>query len=103
MFILIPSDLDWPQNNNMASNRKHDNEAKSKFEKSVGGKFTGNYEDDGVSGEFDGLTYSHSQEMLKVRHSISFFIRWANIIYYTIRIIILTHSNYTLRYVRSSQ
>lgn len=30
------------------------------------GKFTGNYKNDGVSGEFDGLTYPHSQEMLKV-------------------------------------
>jgi len=30
------------------------------------GKFTGNYKNDGISGEFDGLTYPHSQEMLKV-------------------------------------
>lgn len=30
------------------------------------GKFTGNYKNDGISGEFDSLTYSHSQEMLKV-------------------------------------
>lgn len=31
-------------------------------------KFTGNYKNDGISGEFDGLKYSHShsQEMLKV-------------------------------------
>lgn len=66
MFILIPSDLDWPQN--MAQNRKHnDDKTKSKFEKDSieYGKFS-NYENDGVSGEFDGLTYPHSQEMLKV-------------------------------------
>ncbi|XP_011704648.1 PREDICTED: Bloom syndrome protein homolog isoform X1 [Wasmannia auropunctata] len=67
--IDISDDLtDWPQNN-MAQNRKHtDDEAKSKFEKDnvEYGKFTGNYKNDGVSGEFDGLTYSHSQEMLKI-------------------------------------
>lgn len=30
------------------------------------GNFTGNYKNDGVSGEFDGLDYEHSREMLKV-------------------------------------
>nr|XP_034193285.1 Bloom syndrome protein homolog isoform X1 [Osmia lignaria] len=30
------------------------------------GIFTGNYKNDGVSGEFDGLTYPHSREMLKI-------------------------------------
>lgn len=32
------------------------------------GVFTGNYKNDGVSGEFDGLTYPHSREMLKVKY-----------------------------------
>lgn len=74
MFVLILF-VDWPQSN-MAQNRKHnDNKEKSKFEKdSVEyGKFTGNYKNDGVSGEFDGLTYSHSQEMLKVYNVFSNF------------------------------
>jgi len=46
--------------------------AKSKIEKkSVEyGQFTGNYKNDGISGEFDSLTYSHSQEMLKVHNYI---------------------------------
>ncbi|KAG9436912.1 Bloom syndrome protein isoform X1 [Apis mellifera carnica] len=30
------------------------------------GIFTGSYKNDGVSGEFDGLTYPHSREMLKI-------------------------------------
>lgn len=30
------------------------------------GNFTGNYKNDGVSGEFDGIDYPHSSEMLKV-------------------------------------
>lgn len=30
------------------------------------GMFTGNYKNDGVSGEFDSKTYQHSEEMLKV-------------------------------------
>ncbi|XP_076249290.1 Bloom syndrome helicase isoform X2 [Calliopsis andreniformis] len=30
------------------------------------GIFTGNYKNDGISGEFDSLTYPHSREMLKV-------------------------------------
>lgn len=74
IFILILSDLDWPQN--MVHNRKNDDDkTKLKFEKdSVEyGKFTSNYENDGVSGEFDGLTYSHSQEMLKVLKIFSIF------------------------------
>lgn len=67
MFVLIPS-VDWPQNNMVQSRKHSDDKAKSKFEKNnvEYGKFTGNYKNDGVSGEFDGLTYSHSQEMLKV-------------------------------------
>lgn len=65
MLVLIQS-VDWPQNNMV---QKHsDDKTKSNLEKdSVEyGKFTGNYKNDGVSGEFDSLTYSHSQEMLKV-------------------------------------
>lgn len=34
------------------------------------GIFTGSYKNDGVSGEFDGLTYLHSREMLKVGYFI---------------------------------
>lgn len=44
---------------------------KSKICKVESGMFTGNYKNDGVSGEFDGLTYRHSQEMSKVYKSIS--------------------------------
>ncbi|KYN05976.1 Bloom syndrome protein like protein [Cyphomyrmex costatus] len=48
--------------------RHTDDKAKSKIEKNnvECGQFTGNYKNDGVSGEFDGLTYSHSQEMSKI-------------------------------------
>jgi len=65
--ILIPF-VDWLQSNR-AQSKKHTNDtAKSKFEKDnvEYGKFIGNYKNDGVSGEFDSLTYSHSEEMLKV-------------------------------------
>lgn len=34
------------------------------------GTFTGNYKNDGVSGEFDSLTYPHSQEMSQVNFII---------------------------------
>ncbi|CAK9804897.1 RecQ-like DNA helicase Blm [Anthophora plagiata] len=44
-------------------NEKTQKMAKTNFEIGV---FTGNYKNDGVSGEFDGLTYPHSREMLKV-------------------------------------
>ncbi|XP_032687274.1 Bloom syndrome protein homolog isoform X2 [Odontomachus brunneus] len=51
-----------------AQSSKSDNKAKSKIGKySVeSGIFTGNYKNDGVSGEFDGLTYRHSQELSKI-------------------------------------
>lgn len=51
-----------------SSNCHTDDKAKSKIEKNSVeyGQFTGNYKNDGISGEFDSLTYSHSQEMLKV-------------------------------------
>ncbi|XP_024871655.1 uncharacterized protein LOC112454461 isoform X2 [Temnothorax curvispinosus] len=67
--INISDDFtEWPQSSMAQSRTYNDDEVKSKIEKdSVEyGKFTGNYKNDGVSGEFDGLTYSHSQEMLKV-------------------------------------
>ncbi|XP_012061764.1 PREDICTED: Bloom syndrome protein homolog [Atta cephalotes] len=60
---------DWSLNNvALNSNYRTDDKAKSKIEKkSVEyGQFTGNYKNDGISGEFDSLTYSHSQEMLKI-------------------------------------
>lgn len=64
MIVLISS-VDWSQSNT-AQNKKHVD--KTKFEKDSVEyvKFTGNYQNDGVSGEFDSLTYPHSQEMLKV-------------------------------------
>lgn len=59
---------DWPQND-MAQSKEHaDDKSNSKCEKNsvVYGKFTGNYKNDGVSGEFDGTTYPHSREMLQI-------------------------------------
>lgn len=38
------------------------------------GIFTGNYKNDGISGEFDGLNYPHSREMLKVCTNIYIFV-----------------------------
>lgn len=38
------------------------------------GIFTGNYKNDGISGEFDGLNYPHSREMLKVCTNMYIFI-----------------------------
>ncbi|KAF3423138.1 LOW QUALITY PROTEIN: hypothetical protein E2986_00662 [Frieseomelitta varia] len=55
--------LDVTQN---ADNNKN---AKQQKKDEIGlqiGIFTGSYKNDGVSGEFDGLTYPHSREMLKV-------------------------------------
>ncbi|KYN19857.1 PREDICTED: Bloom syndrome protein homolog isoform X1 [Trachymyrmex cornetzi] len=60
---------DWPLSNVAQSSNYHtDDKAKSKIEKNSVeyGQFTGNYKNDGISGEFDSLTYSHSQEMLKI-------------------------------------
>jgi len=66
-FVLIAF-VEWPQSNMVQSRKIHNDKVKSKFEKDSieYGKFTGNYKNDGVSGEFDGLTYAHSQEMLQV-------------------------------------
>ncbi|CAL1683242.1 unnamed protein product [Lasius platythorax] len=60
--------IDWPETNYAQSSKYNDAKTKSKCEKNSieFGKFTGNYKNDGISGEFDGLTYSHSQEMLKI-------------------------------------
>ncbi|EFN70165.1 Bloom syndrome protein-like protein [Camponotus floridanus] len=60
--------IDWPEPHYGQSSKHNVAKTKSKFEKDniEFGKFTGNYKNDGISGEFDGLTYSHSQEMLKI-------------------------------------
>ncbi|XP_014480193.1 PREDICTED: Bloom syndrome protein homolog isoform X2 [Dinoponera quadriceps] len=51
-----------------AQSNKSDIKEKSKVKKYniESGIFTGNYKNDGVSGEFDGLTYRHSQELSKI-------------------------------------
>nr|XP_003705470.1 PREDICTED: Bloom syndrome protein homolog isoform X1 [Megachile rotundata] len=47
--------------------KEHNNEQKKAFKPNIeSGNFTGNYKNDGVSGEFDGLSYTHSREMLKI-------------------------------------
>ncbi|XP_076748881.1 Bloom syndrome helicase [Xylocopa sonorina] len=51
------------QNNNNEENEKGQKKSKTNLQIGI---FTGNYKNDGVSGEFDGLTYPHSREMLKV-------------------------------------
>ncbi|XP_029163076.1 Bloom syndrome protein homolog isoform X2 [Nylanderia fulva] len=60
--------IDWSEIHCAQSSKHNDTKTKSKCEKSnvEYGKFTGNYKNDGTSGEFDGLTYSHSQEMSKI-------------------------------------
>lgn len=59
---------DWSNIDCAQSSKHNDIKVKSKYEKNSieFGKFTGNYKNDGTSGEFDGLTYSHSQEMSKI-------------------------------------
>ncbi|XP_072758211.1 uncharacterized protein Blm isoform X2 [Anoplolepis gracilipes] len=66
--ININDSTDWPETNYAQSSKHNDTKTKSKFEKNSVefGIFTGNYKNDGISGEFDSLTYSHSQEMLKI-------------------------------------
>ncbi|EFN77228.1 Bloom syndrome protein-like protein [Harpegnathos saltator] len=53
---------------NYEQNGKNDNKKKSETNKYKveSGIFLGDYKNDGVSGEFDGLTYQHSQELLKI-------------------------------------
>jgi len=66
-ICILISFVDWLQSKAQSKKLINDT-AKSKFEKDnvEYGKFIGNYKNDGVSGEFDSLTYSHSEEMLKV-------------------------------------
>lgn len=54
------------QNTNNESKKE---QKKDKINSPIG-IFTGSYKNDGVSGEFDGLTYPHSREMLKVKYFI---------------------------------
>ncbi|XP_033326889.2 Bloom syndrome helicase isoform X1 [Megalopta genalis] len=49
--------------NGLKNDKKNTKSAKVQIET---GNFTGNYKNDGVSGEFDSETYPHSREMLKV-------------------------------------
>ncbi|XP_012216049.2 recQ-like DNA helicase Blm [Linepithema humile] len=60
--------IDWSEPCHERSKKQNNEEVKSKLKKNnvEHGKFTGNYKNDGVSGEFDGSTYPHSQEMLKI-------------------------------------
>lgn len=53
---------------NHAQSSKNNNKPKSEIRKySIeSGIFTGDYKNDGVSGEFDGLMYKHSKELSKV-------------------------------------
>ncbi|KOX69173.1 Bloom syndrome protein like protein [Melipona quadrifasciata] len=55
--------LDATQNVDNNKNEKQQKKDKANLQIGI---FTGNYKNDGVSGEFDGLTYPHSREMLKV-------------------------------------
>lgn len=65
-FCFLPI-TDFPEIYHVPSS-KSDDKAKLKNGKYnvESGIFTGNYKNDGVSGEFDGLTYRHSQELSKV-------------------------------------
>ncbi|XP_015430995.1 PREDICTED: Bloom syndrome protein homolog [Dufourea novaeangliae] len=56
------------QNTNVKGNSNEDNTEgmKSSKKKLEVGNFTGNYKNDGISGEFDGLNYPYSREMLKI-------------------------------------
>lgn len=73
LFYFFFVTIDWC-NESPPQNKKNDNKGKSKMEKPVEfGTFTGNYKNDGISGEFDSMTYPHSQEMLKV-HKIRIFL-----------------------------
>ncbi|XP_076302837.1 Bloom syndrome helicase [Lasioglossum baleicum] len=59
----IKSSFQATQNTNNHENGKEQKKDKTDFQMGV---FTGSYKNDGTSGEFDGLTYPHSREMLKV-------------------------------------
>jgi len=79
-ICILISFVDWLQSNRTQSKKHINDTAKSKFGKDnvEYGKFIGNYKNDGVSGEFDSLTYSHSEEMLKVHNKIFLLIFFNN-------------------------
>lgn len=54
---------------NADSNKSEKQQKKDKINLQIG-IFTGSYKNDGISGEFDGLTYPHSREMLKVKNFV---------------------------------
>lgn len=62
------------------------------------GIFTGSYKNDGVSGEFDGLTYPHSREMLKVRYFI-FQYYFKNLYLYFYEIFNITFKFFYIKYI----
>ncbi|XP_053978074.1 recQ-like DNA helicase Blm [Hylaeus volcanicus] len=69
----IKSSVDLSGFESMATqNAKNITNGKGKEQKKITkpnvemGTFTGNYKNDGISGEFDSLTYPHSREMLKI-------------------------------------
>lgn len=55
-----------PETSNARNNKCNNIKSKSEKHNVESGSFIGDYKNDGVSGEFDGLTYKHSQDMLKV-------------------------------------
>ena len=54
---------------NADSNKNEKQQKKDEISLQIG-IFTGSYKNDGVSGEFDGLTYPHSREMSKVKNFV---------------------------------
>ncbi|KOC69612.1 Bloom syndrome protein like protein [Habropoda laboriosa] len=72
-FPALSKDCNVKSNLNVSAtvsqtvNNNENDKAQNTAKTTLGtGNFTGNYKNDGVSGEFDGLTYPHSREMLKV-------------------------------------
>ncbi|XP_024224893.1 Bloom syndrome protein homolog isoform X1 [Bombus impatiens] len=69
-FPTLSKDCNIKLDVSAGATQNTNNESKKEQEKdkinSPIGIFTGSYKNDGVSGEFDGLTYPHSREMLKV-------------------------------------
>ncbi|XP_076179692.1 Bloom syndrome helicase isoform X2 [Ptiloglossa arizonensis] len=64
--VKSSSNLLVTQDTNTNSNEENKEQKKSTKTNTEIGVFTGNYKNDGISGEFDGLTYPHSREMLKI-------------------------------------
>ncbi|XP_076288509.1 recQ-like DNA helicase Blm isoform X2 [Lasioglossum baleicum] len=58
--------LNYSATQNDGVNSKGSKDTKSTKNQTMAGIFTGNYKNDGVSGEFDSKSYPHSREMLKV-------------------------------------